>query len=37
MRIQIRDLFDPGFGIEKLESVINIPDPQHRFILMEEM
>ncbi len=27
--MQIRNLFDPGSGIEKFGSGINIPDPQH--------
>jgi hypothetical protein len=29
MRIWIRDLVNPGSGIEKIESGIKIPDPQH--------
>jgi hypothetical protein len=28
----IRNLLDPGSGIEKFGSVINIPDPQHWFL-----
>jgi hypothetical protein len=29
MRIRIRDLFDPGSGMEKFGSGTNIPNPQH--------
>jgi hypothetical protein len=29
MQIRILDLVNPGFGIEKVGSGINIPDPQH--------
>jgi hypothetical protein len=29
MQTRIRDLFDPGSGMEKFRSGINIPDPQH--------
>jgi hypothetical protein len=29
MRIQIRDLYDPGSGMENSGTGINIPDPQH--------
>ncbi len=29
LRIRIRDLFDPGSGMEKFGYGINIPDPQH--------
>jgi hypothetical protein len=29
MWIRIRDLFDPGSGMEKIASGIHIPDPQH--------
>ncbi len=29
MRIRIRDLFDPGSGMEKFGSEMNIPDPQY--------
>jgi hypothetical protein len=29
--MQIRELFDPGSGMEKFRSGIKIPDPQHWF------
>jgi hypothetical protein len=29
MQIWIRDLFNPGYGMEKVGSGINLPDPQH--------
>jgi hypothetical protein len=29
VRIRIQDLLDPGSGMEKFGSEINIPDPQH--------
>jgi hypothetical protein len=29
MRIRIWDLVNPGSGMEKIGSGINIPDPQH--------
>jgi hypothetical protein len=29
MRIRIWDIVNPGSGMDKIGSVINIPDPQH--------
>ncbi len=31
--MRIRYLFDPGYGMEKFGYGINIPDPQHWFIV----
>ncbi len=33
MLIWIRNLFDPGSGMEKSGSGINIPDPKHKYLV----
>jgi hypothetical protein len=35
MRIRIRDLFDPGSGMEKFGSRINIPDLKHGTVFLK--